>query len=196
MNILTCILLLNFWDFAQFANTFIYTLLKAPNCTCTCNGLSLIYQCSSTFTSMYMYIIALMYFYIAYMISLFFYITMVCHYNVFLLLSMFFYIYFHVHIHKCSSTLLLFIHVHVHICIVHSFVLYMYIMSLYPYTSSLLSLSQLLAHDAVFRWDESIMKGIREMTLILMELISIRLKYKPVPVYLLNLLSLVSDERE
>ena len=150
---------------------------------------------------MYMYIIALMYFYIAYMISLFFYITMVCHYNVFLFLSLSFYIYFHVHIHKCSSTLLLFIHVHVHICIVHPFVLYMYIMSLYSYTSSLLSLSlsQLLAHDAVFRWDESIMKGIREMTLILMELISIRLKYKPVPVYLLNLLSLVSDggrERE
>ncbi|XP_019857623.1 PREDICTED: ubiquitin carboxyl-terminal hydrolase 24-like [Amphimedon queenslandica] len=50
---------------------------------------------------------------------------------------------------------------------------------------------KLLAHDAVFRWDESIMKGIREMTLILMELISVRLRYKPVPVYLLNMLSLV-----
>ena len=41
------------------------------------------------------------------------------------------------------------------------------------------------------------MKGIREMTLILMELISVRLKYKPVPVYLLNLLSVVRGrERE
>ena len=40
------------------------------------------------------------------------------------------------------------------------------------------------------------MKGIREMTLILMELISARLKYKPVPVYLLNLLSLVSKREE
>ena len=41
------------------------------------------------------------------------------------------------------------------------------------------------------------MKGIREMTLILMELISVRLKYKPVPVYLLNLLSVVRErERE
>ena len=63
-----------------------------------------------------------------------------------------------------------------------------------PFSLSLslsLSLSQLLTHEAVYRWDESIMKGIREMSLILLELISVRLKYKPIPIYLLNLLSMV-----
>jgi hypothetical protein len=50
---------------------------------------------------------------------------------------------------------------------------------------------KLLTHDAVYRWDESIMKGIKEMTIILLELVSTRLQYKPVPVYLLNLLSVV-----
>ena len=53
-------------------------------------------------------------------------------------------------------------------------------------------LFQLLTHEAVVRWDELIMKGIKEMCLIMIELISVRLKYKPIPIYLLNLLSTVS----
>ena len=44
----------------------------------------------------------------------------------------------------------------------------------------------------MYRWEDAIMKGIREMLNILMELISIRLNYKPVPCYLLNLLATVS----
>ena len=51
-----------------------------------------------------------------------------------------------------------------------------------------------MTHDAVYRWDEPIQRGIREMGLILMELISLRLTYPPIPVYLLQLLSMVSSD--
>ncbi len=59
-----------------------------------------------------------------------------------------------------------------------------------PVLSFILRL-QLLTHEAVAKWDEPIMKGIREMTHILLELISIRLTYRPIPVYLLDLLAMV-----
>ena len=54
-----------------------------------------------------------------------------------------------------------------------------------------LSLGQLLTHEAVFRWDTSIMEGILDMTELLMELIAERLKQPPIPLILLHLLATV-----
>ena len=51
---------------------------------------------------------------------------------------------------------------------------------------------QLITHEAVYRWDATIMEGILDMCRILLELIAERLKQKPIPVYLLTLLGTVS----
>jgi len=51
----------------------------------------------------------------------------------------------------------------------------------------------LVTHDAVFKWDQSIMEGILDMCRILMELVAERLKQRPVPVGLLNVLVVVFD---
>jgi len=51
---------------------------------------------------------------------------------------------------------------------------------------------QLITHEAVFRWDVTILEGIQDMCRILLELIAERLKQKPIPVYLLTLLDTVS----
>ena len=50
---------------------------------------------------------------------------------------------------------------------------------------------KLITHEAVFRWDQTIMEGILDMCRLLMELIAERLHQKPIPVYLLNVLSMV-----
>ena len=50
---------------------------------------------------------------------------------------------------------------------------------------------QLVTHDAVFRWDATIMEGILDMCQLLMELIAERLKHPPIPVTLLGLLATV-----
>ncbi len=52
---------------------------------------------------------------------------------------------------------------------------------------------QLVAHEAVFKWDRNIMDGILDMCRILMELIAERLKQKPVPMGMLSLLAVVLD---
>ena len=51
--------------------------------------------------------------------------------------------------------------------------------------------SQLVTHEAVFRWDQSIMDGIYDMLRILMELVAERLKQAPIPVVLLDVLAMV-----
>ena len=51
---------------------------------------------------------------------------------------------------------------------------------------------QLLAHDAVLRWDQTIYEGIRDMCNLLVELIAVGLQRKPVPIKMLELLTLVS----
>jgi len=51
--------------------------------------------------------------------------------------------------------------------------------------------AQLVTHEAVFRWDQSIMDGIYDMLRILMELVAERLKQSPIPPTLLDLLALV-----
>jgi len=51
--------------------------------------------------------------------------------------------------------------------------------------------SKLITHEAVYRWDATIMEGILDMCRILLELIAERLKQKPIPVYLLTLLGTV-----
>ena len=51
--------------------------------------------------------------------------------------------------------------------------------------------SQLLTHEAVFRWDTSIMEGILDMTQLFMELVAERLKHPPIPLTLLHLLATV-----
>ena len=51
---------------------------------------------------------------------------------------------------------------------------------------------QLLAHDAVLRWDQTIYEGIRDMCNLLVELIAVGLRRKPVPIKMLELLTLVS----
>ena len=53
------------------------------------------------------------------------------------------------------------------------------------------SLTQLLTHEAVFRWDASIMEGILDMSKLLMELIAERLKQPHIPLILLHLLAIV-----
>ncbi len=55
------------------------------------------------------------------------------------------------------------------------------------------SFNRLLTHEAVFRWDTSIMEGILDMCRIVLELIAVRLKQvtQPIPLYLLDLLSVV-----
>ena len=61
----------------------------------------------------------------------------------------------------------------------------------YPTTLSVFLMTQLITHEAVFRWDQTIMEGILDMTRLLMELITERLRQKPIPIYMLNLLSMV-----
>ena len=56
---------------------------------------------------------------------------------------------------------------------------------------SIFTCLQLITHEAVFRWDQTIMEGILDMSRLLMELIAERLHQKPIPVYLLNVLSMV-----
>ncbi|XP_065904481.1 ubiquitin carboxyl-terminal hydrolase 24-like isoform X2 [Dysidea avara] len=50
---------------------------------------------------------------------------------------------------------------------------------------------KLLAHDAVLRWDQTIYEGIHDMCNLLVEMIAVGLRHKPVPIKMLELLTLV-----